>query len=112
MSQILRHPGRDCPFSVFRSYPSTHIGPDRVVSLSPGMTSERLRERIRLRMVSIAKDVVSPEADVSDTIQHLAENGPATVKALIERLPAERRRHMVRTLLWLCKHDLVRIAQA
>ena len=110
-SQVLRHPGRECPFYVFQSYPTTALRSDHRLFLSPGVTTEAMRERAGLNMVSFAKEILPSDKEFSLLFDHLKRQEGMTAREAADLVPAERRKSLVRSLLWLAKHDLIRVEE-
>ena len=104
-----RHPGRECPFTVFQSYPTSSLRSDHRVSLAPGTDREKLSQFVQLKMVSFAKEILGSEKELLRILDHLERSGPLPAKALSDQVSRDRRRAIVRTVLWLAKHGLVRI---
>ena len=104
-------PLRDDPFTLFAGYPTGVIRLDAVVSLAPDInTGARLADLRRLRMNEYAAGLLAAGEDREAALRHLAEQGPCAVEDLLVLFPGDRARLMHRTLGWLAKYGLVRIA--
>lgn len=109
-------PHLDDPFSVFQPFASQVIGEHTKVSLSPGIKggegiTERLR-RLRLNPINdTASHAMLEEEEQAHVLAHLSERDGVEVIQLAELLPERRRYRLPRTLGWLAKMGIVRLAQ-
>jgi hypothetical protein len=108
-------PLREDPFTLFASYPTGIIRLDAVVSLAPSVdtgvdAAARLAHVRRLHMNEFAARLLASDEDRKAALRHLAERGPCAVGDLLALFPGDRARLMHRTLGWLAKYGLVRIA--
>jgi starch synthase len=69
------------PFDRFASFPTHHVGPATVVSLTTAVTPQAYREMIQHQL--IARWRVAPE--VFERVHEALQGGPATVEALMAR---------------------------
>ena len=108
-------PHMDDPFSVFADYASAQIAERALVTLAPGIKrGEGLAARLdRLRGNPIndvaANTFLSPDEQVH-ILSHLSERDGIEVIRLAELIEEKRRFRLPRTLGWLAKMGLVRLA--
>ena len=100
---------------LFSGYPTGIIRLDAVVSFAPSAdtgadAAARLAHVRRLHMNEFAAPLLASDEDCKAALHHLAEREPCAVGDLLALFPGERARLMHRTLGWLGKYGLVRIA--
>lgn len=105
-------PSRLDPFDAFAHYPTHVLAPETRVGAVEGADIKRLDVMRRVPVSSYALAVFPDRADCVAVLQHLAETGAATAEDLAALAPPERRDSLRRGLVWLAKHDLVRLLPA
>jgi len=109
-------PHLDDPFSVFQPFASHVIGERTRVSLAPGIKGgegigERLR-RLRLNPINdTASHAMLEEEEQAHVLAHLSERDSVEVIQLAELLPERRRYRLPRSLGWLAKMGMIRLAE-
>ena len=104
------HPLREDPFTVFAGYATCTLDANCIVHLGPNATAARLREISAMQMNALALHLLCQEQDRAALIEFVDQEGPVLVGDLLERVPAERHAIVLRTLGWLAKMDLIRVA--
>ena len=132
--ETLAHPwpARMDPFYGFGSYPTTVLTPETVLALVDSDVETALRRVKLLRslaMVNFASQVLPSEAEIATVLNTLVSGregakmgAPAdaglvientsevTVAALVENIPAPRRAYVFRSLTWLLKLGILKVA--
>ena len=109
-AQQVRHPLRDDPFSVFRSYPSTTMDGKAMVSVRTGRGIPGVKELRAHPLTSLSNHLLASEKDCEDLLTHLRAHGECTVSELLSLFSQDERQVVVhRTLAWLAKVGLVSI---
>jgi hypothetical protein len=106
-------PARMDPFVAFTSYPSQALAPDTVLALVDADLETALRRTSALRglaMVSFAKQVLPTEAEIATVLSTAASGQSATAAALVQHIPAPRQAFVFRSLNWLLKLGILKIA--
>jgi hypothetical protein len=120
------------PFYGFGSYPTTVLTPETVLALVDSDVETALRRVKLLRslaMVNFASQVLPSEAEIATVLNTLVsgregakmgatadaglviENtSEVTVAALVENIPAPRRAYVFRSLTWLLKLGILKVA--
>ncbi len=100
------------PFRVFSGYPTTALTRDTMVRLSDPTIEEamqRLKQYLELRMVVFAGPMLPKVEEIQALLTSL-ESGPKEAGQLIAALPIARQELCLRSLVWLAKLDLLRLA--
>lgn len=105
-------PSRLDPFDAFSHYPTHVLAPETRVVAVEGAEVKRLDVMRRIPLSSYALAVFPDRADCQAVLAHLAETRQTTVEELVALAPPERRESLRRGLVWLAKHDLVRLLPA
>ena len=96
------------PFAIYRTYPTTRLGPDTVVAAKSGDPAGELTRLRAGTLHRFADYAFLSDADV-DTLMARLASGPMRTADLAADHPNDWRK-LVRTLLWLRKFDLVEFA--
>ncbi|MGD9742725.1 MAG: glycosyltransferase family 4 protein [Dongiaceae bacterium] len=106
------YPARMDPFAAFAHYP-THVL-KQTSSVAPVAESgDAALDRARALQMSAYAAGVHPDRDgAAKLLEHLARFGETGVGALLRLVPTEKRRDFMRGLVWLAKHNLVRLLPA
>ena len=104
------HPLRGDPFAVFGHYTTRRLDPDTRLEPAPGDPLRTFKKVSGLRFNSFARPVLGNDAQVETILRHLQQAPGATVAALEQALPEIERALLHRTLGWLLKMDVLRIA--
>ncbi|MSO93793.1 MAG: glycosyltransferase [Rhodospirillales bacterium] len=105
------HPLRDDPFALFAAYPTATIGPESSVSAVAGADAGRVRALKRFPMNEFASKTFLDDADIEGILARLHDIGTLSVAALKESVDPERRNLVERTVAWLAKMNVVRLAE-
>lgn len=97
------------PFTLFENYPTRNLGPEDIVTLTPGITLPTAQARLSAPLASYSRFNRPTELEVEGVLNHLATQGPMAVAALRELVAAPRRSFLERGLIWLARHDVVEI---
>jgi glycosyltransferase involved in cell wall biosynthesis len=101
-------PTRADPYLAFASYVTSTLGPNDIIELAEGATPEAFDAATTSTLVSFAKAVNPPVAEIHQLLLML-KAGSRTVGALAQDWPSETRVARARSLLWLAKLGLVKI---
>ena len=104
------HPLREDPFTVFASYATCTLDGNCIVHLGPNAATARLRDISSMQMNTFALHILCQEQERAALIEAVDQEGPILVGDLLERVPAERQAIVLRTLGWLAKMDVIRVA--
>ena len=104
------HPLREDPFAVFAGYATCTLDANCIVHLGPNAAMARLREISAMQMNAIALHLLCQEQDRAALIEAIDREGPILIGDLLEWIPAERHAIVLRTLGWLAKMDVIRVA--
>jgi glycosyltransferase involved in cell wall biosynthesis len=106
-------PARMDPFVAFTSYPSQALAPETVLALVDADLETALRRTSALRglaMVNFAKQVLPTETEIATVLSAAASGRSATAAALVRKIPTPRRAYVFRSLNWLLKLGILKIA--
>ncbi len=103
-------PSRPDPFRLFATYSSFSLGPDVRLSAVPGADAARLAQLCRLKIVSLALDEFGTREECESLLKALAVAGTSDVATLVATHPSARHLVLARTLVWLAKIGLIRLA--
>ena len=106
-------PARLDPFHAFASYPTMALTPATQLALVDTQVSTaftRVDTYLKLAMVNFAKVVLPTPEEVSHILTQAAQ-GTQTSEQLIQKLPADRQAFMLRSLVWLVKMNLLKVAE-
>lgn len=104
-------PGREDPFALFASYPTTQLGGDHLVSRMPGASMAVLDARRALKMNSYAAAVQPSPALCATLIDLLPASGSLAIDVILGRITPPDRHAALLGLTWLAKMEIVKIAQ-
>ena len=110
----LRHawPARIDPFFAFESYPTQTLKPTSMLALtdlSVPDAQQRLNQYKTLAMVDFAKLVLPTDEEVA-SVFNAAAHGPVSAQAMLETITPSRQAFVLRSLVWLLKLGLLRLA--
>ena len=110
----LRHawPARIDPFFAFESYPTQTLKPTSMLALtdlSVPDAQQRLNQYKTLAMVNFAKLVLPTDEEVASVFK-AAAHGPVSAQAMLETITPSRQAFVLRSLVWLLKLGLLRLA--
>ena len=110
----LRHawPARIDPFFAFESYPTQTLKPTSMLALadlSVPEAQQRLDQYKKLAMVNFAKLVLPTDEEVASVFK-AAAHGPVSAQAMLETITPSRQAFVLRSLVWLLKLGLLRLA--
>lgn len=111
-SSAVSWPARMDPFKAFAGYPSSVLHPlDRLGLVDPDLKGamKRYHELARLSMVAFASSVL-PTDDELAAVLAAAAPGPQPAHQLAAVVPPHRRAQVFRSLVWLIKLQLLRLA--
>jgi hypothetical protein len=106
-------PARMDPFVAFTSYPSQALTPETVLALVDADLETALRRTSALRglaMVNFAKQVLPTETEIAAVLSAAASERSATAAALVRKIPTPRRAYVFRSLNWLLKLGILKVA--
>jgi alpha-maltose-1-phosphate synthase len=106
-----KHPLRDDPFNVFRTFPTHAIGGAMLVER---VAADPMREVGRIAassMNNFALEFMLGQAEIERVFAALATGTRMPVRELEKLVAAERRDALLRTLGWLAKGNIVRLSQ-
>lgn len=104
-------PARMDPFHVFAGYPTRQLTPGTILGTDESELSssmERLNEYNRLAMVNFARSVL-PTNDEIAAVLGAAINEPKAAGELIQKIPADRKAFVFRSLAWLVKLGILKV---
>ena len=105
-------PARMDPFFAFESYPTQTLKPTSVLALADASATEallRVNQYKSLAMVNFAKLVLPSDAEIVHVLNAAAQ-GPCSVQALIQGIDPSRQAFVLRSLAWLLKLGVLRLA--
>lgn len=105
-------PARMDPFYAFASYPTKTLTVEAVISLidsDPEAALARVAKYRQLAMVNFAAFVLPSAQEVSGIISLLGQNA-LSVGAVIKTFPTDRQAYVFRSLVWLNKLGILRVA--
>lgn len=106
----LAHPRRADPFWLFEGYPTQPVGPQCKLSLELEAVPERLRELGGNGLINFGMDLLPPWEELEEAMKRIAASPGITTQALLESFPATSQARLWRSLAWLAKLGLVKIA--
>jgi hypothetical protein len=111
---VLPHawPARMDSFFAFESYPTQTLKPTSVLALADASVSEalkRVNQYMSLAMVNFATFVLPTNAEI-ERVLNAAAQGPCSAQALVQGLEPSRQAFMLRSLAWLLKLGVLRLA--
>ncbi len=112
--QALAHPwpARLDPFHAFAAYPTQVLTPEALlvrVDADVATATARIQAYRQLAMVEFAKVVLPDEEEVS-AVLHAASSTPMAAKDLVAATPPERQAFVLRSLAWLVKLGVLKLA--
>ena len=105
-------PARIDPFFAFESYPTQTLKPTSMLALtdlSVPDAQQRLNQYKTLAMVNFAKLVLPTDEEVASVFK-AAAHGPVCAQAMLETITPSRQAFVLRSLVWLLKLGLLRLA--
>ena len=103
------HPARADPFFAFAEYPTEILSPQHLVAPAQGADGAKLQALLQSPLVSFVRPVMPDLDDCARLLADLQRRGALSVTEILESIPAPRRSHMERGLVWLAKLGLVSI---
>jgi starch synthase len=104
------NPRRADPFWLFAGYPSRLLaGGDRLM-LAPGANSQRVAQLFKLPLTGFGPAALAPLEQCVHLIERLGSESVLSVDELLEGAAPPARPALLRSLVWLHKLDLVRLA--
>ena len=104
-------PTRADPYQAFASYATATLGADDLIELTPGTTPAVFDGVTSSSLVSFARAVNPPAAEMHRVLENLKDGG-RTVAQLAQDWPQGTHAQRARSLLWLAKMGLVRIRKS
>jgi starch synthase len=105
-------PARMDPFFAFGSYPTQTLKPTSVLALADASSTEallRVNQYKSLAMVNFAKIVLPTDAEIAHVL-NAASQGPSCAQALVQGTEPSRQAFVLRSLAWLLKLGVLRLA--
>jgi starch synthase len=105
-------PARMDPFFAFESYPTQTLKPTSVLALADASSTEallRVNQYKGLAMVNFAKLVLPSDAEIVYVLKAAAQ-GPSSAQALVQGIEPSRQAFVLRSLAWLLKLGVLRLA--
>jgi starch synthase len=105
-------PARMDPFFAFESYPTQTLKPTSVLVLADSSATEallRVNQYKGLAMVNFANLVLPTDAEIAQ-ILNAAAHGPCSAQALVQGIELSRQAFVLRSLAWLLKLGVLRLA--
>lgn len=103
------NPWRPDPFRMFASYPTEWLTNTTMLAPPEGMSWEAAQALMALPVVRGAGSLLPQPAEVERVLAFLAERRQATVEEVLADVPAPRRPHLERGLVWMAKYGLLTI---
>jgi glycosyltransferase involved in cell wall biosynthesis len=103
------NPWRPDPFRMFAGYPTEWLTSTTMLAPAEDMTWEAVQALMALPLVRGGGGVLPQPAEVEQVLAFLTEHRQATVEAVLADMPAPRRPHMERGLVWMAKYGMVTI---
>ena len=101
------NPFRPDPFTLFGNYPTHHLQTNWRVDLAPGMTWEAAEALLSNPLASYSPFNRPSLAEVQQVIAWLDGRPGATVKDVLDAMPAGRRSFIQRGLLWVARYGVI-----
>jgi glycosyltransferase involved in cell wall biosynthesis len=111
VAQQPANPSRADPYQAFASYATASLSANDRVMLTPGASVAAFDALVAHASIAFAEKVNPPRAEMHRIIETIGGQGEVTVGTLARDWPDERRLLYVRSLIWLAKLGLVRIAR-
>ena len=105
-------PARMDPFFAFESYPTQTLKPTSMLALADASATEallRVNQYKTLAMVNFAKLVLPTDAEIAHVL-NAAAHAPCSAQALIQEIEPSRQAFVMRSLVWLLKLGVLRLA--
>jgi glycosyltransferase involved in cell wall biosynthesis len=105
-------PARMDPFFAFESYPTQTLKLTSMLALADASATEallRVNQYKTLAMVNFAKLVLPTDAEISQVL-NAAVQGPTSAQALVQGIEPRRQAFVMRSLAWLLKLGVLRLA--
>lgn len=106
----LAHPRRCDPYWLFSGYPTQAVGPQSRLTLEAGASPERLRELGGSGLLNFGMDLMATGEELEEAMRRIAASPGAHTQTLLESFPAASQPRLWRSLSWLAKLGLVKIA--
>ena len=105
-------PARIDPFFAFESYPTQTLKPTSMLALVDASATEALlkvNQYKTLAMVNFAKLVLPIDSEIAHVL-NAAAYGPTSAQALVQGIEPSRQAFVLRSLAWLLKLGVLRLA--
>ena len=105
-------PARIDPFFAFESYPTQTLKPTSMLALIDASATDallRVNQYKTLAMVNFAKLVFPTDAEITHVL-NAATYEPTSAQALVQGIEPSRQAFVLRSLVWLLKLGLLRLA--
>jgi hypothetical protein len=99
-------------FFAFESYPTQTLKPTSVLALVDSSVPEalfRVNQYMTLAMVNFASLVLPTNAEI-ERVLNAAAHGPCSAQALVQGIEPSRQAFVLRSLAWLLKLGVLRLA--
>ncbi len=106
-------PARMDPFHAFASYPTQSLTPQTRLALVDervDMAMARVTQYRSLNMVNFAKHILPTEQEI-ESVLHAVYQQAQSAEALIRNIAAERKPYVLRSLSWLVKLGVLKVAR-
>jgi hypothetical protein len=100
---------RDDPYALFTTYPSVRIVPSSRVRITPGSDPQRLRSLQDIIIANPLPAALLPEDETLAVFTRIAD-GACAVGDLLQEFSPDKHAALFRTIGWLAKVGLVRVA--
>jgi glycosyltransferase involved in cell wall biosynthesis len=103
------NPWRPDPFRMFASYPTEWLTETTMLAPADGMTWEAAQALMKAPLVRMAPAILPQPAEIERIMTFVAEHRQCTVNQVLADVPAGRRPHLERGLIWMAKYGLITI---
>jgi len=103
------HPDYPDLFAMFSGHPSRPMDEAMIASIADPDPEGALRQIRSLPMNGAARPIMLDDFEVDRIVRSLA-NSPESVAEVLDGFPGPRRMRAMRSLMWLCKFGIVRLA--
>jgi alpha-maltose-1-phosphate synthase len=102
-------PARMDPFDTFEHYPTHQLSAETRVAPVEGADAAMFDAMRGLLSSAYAAPVHPDRESATKLLDHLAKFGETGVGSLLRLAPAEKRKETMRSLVWMAKHNLIRL---